>query len=337
MRKNILYIGNKLSGHGYTPTNIETLGSQLEEDFMIFYASGIKNPYFRMIEMLGKILLYHKKISYLLIDTYSTRSFWYALSCSILARLLRIKYIPILHGGNLPERLKKNPNFSRMIFQHSFRNISPSFYLKQAFGEQGYQVSLIPNNIEIHNYPYKERNSFKAKLLWVRSFEKGYNPRMAIQVLKLLVDDHPEAELCMVGPDKDGSLQDCRDLAKELAINHKVRFTGRLSKKEWTQMSEQYDLFISTTNFDNTPVSLMEAMALGLPVISTNVGGVPFLVEDGKTGLLVKKNDPEQMSQKIDHLLRNPDKAVEIAQNARKKMEKFDWNQIRNQWFSLLQ
>ena len=80
----------------------------------------------------------------------------------------------------------------------------------------------------------------------------------------------------MVGPDKDGSLEKTKQYAKEKGVLHRVRFTGGLSKTEWIELSKDYNIFINTTNVDNTPVSVMEAMALGFPVISTNVGGVPF-------------------------------------------------------------
>ncbi len=332
-----MYIGNKLSSHGYTPTSIETLGSLLQKDFIIYYASSRKNPYLRMIEMMGKILYFQKKVTFLLIDTYSTRSFWYALCCSMLAKILGIQYVPILHGGNLPERLEKNPYCSNLIFRHSYRNISPSSYLKQAFEKKGYAVTLIPNNLEIQNYPYSKRTQLRPKLLWVRSFDAGYNPTMAVRVLKRLSQYYPNAELCMVGPEKDGSLQSCQNLARELNVDHKVSFTGRLPKTEWIRLSQNYDVFISTTRVDNTPVSLMEAMALGLPVVSTNVGGVPYLIKDGKTGLLVETDDIQMMCQKVIHLIRNPKMASVMAQNARKKVESFDWKKIKHHWFQLLQ
>ncbi len=337
MNKKILYIGNQLSTHGYTPTNIDTLGPLLEERYILYYASNRKHPFRRMGEMLYKIITYQNKVSYVIIDTYSTRSFWYAVCCAILCRLLKIKYIPILHGGNLPYRLKTNPVSSREIFSHPYQNVSPSAYLKQEFEKAGYPVQMIPNTIEVDKYPFKKRAVIHPKLLWVRSFASIYNPQMALQVLKLIKDQFPEAEMTMVGPEKDGSLKQCKDLTKKMKLDHKIHFTGRLSKQEWINLSEKYDVFISTTNFDNTPISLIEAMALGLPVLSTNAGGVSYLIEDGVTGLLTEKNNPREMANKIIGLIKNPDKAYQMTANARKKAEQFDWNVLKHQWFKLLQ
>jgi len=79
----------------------------------------------------------------------------------------------------------------------------------------------------------------------------------------------------MVGPDKDSSLGEAKDLAKQLGVAESVTFTGVLPKAQWHQLSEKFDIFINTTNIDNMPVSIIEAMALGLPIVSTNAGGLP--------------------------------------------------------------
>jgi len=173
-------------------------------------------------------------------------------------------------------------------------------------------------------------------LLWVRAFDATYNPQMAIHVLHLLSDKYPQAALCMVGPDKDGSMNSCRQLAQELGIADRVQFTGRLTKREWIGLSSDYDLFINTTNFDNTPVSVIEAMALGLPVVSTNVGGVPYLIANNVDGVLVESGDVEKMIEKILFLIENSNQAMLIASKARQKAEQFDWNHVKSEWFELL-
>jgi L-malate glycosyltransferase len=120
MKKKILYLGNKLSKHGINQTTIETLGESLQnEGFEIFMYSSKKNSVLRLLDMLFAILK-HKNSDYVLIDTYSTTAFWFAFSCSQLARLLKIKYIPILHGGNLPNRLQSNPRICNLIFKNIF-------------------------------------------------------------------------------------------------------------------------------------------------------------------------------------------------------------------------
>src|SRR5690554_2834985 len=336
MKRTLLYIGNKLSKHGYTPTSIETLGLFFEkEGYTLLYASDKKNQLHRFLDMGWSVFKNRKKADYVLIDNYSTSSFWYAFMVSQLCRLLRLKYIPILHGGNLPHRLEQNPRFCQMIFNHSYKNVAPSHYLMDAFAKRNYpNLIFIPNTIEIKNYPFFNREIKTPKLLWVRSFAWLYNPKMAVDVLKELQKQYHDAELCMVGPDKDGSLEATRQYAKEQGV--KVKFTGRLSKPEWIKLSEEYNIFINTTNFDNTPVSVIEALCLGLPVITTNVGGIPFLLKNQENALLVNKEDTKAMVSATETLINNPELKDAIVKNALDLAKTFDWNVVKEQWRKLL-
>ena len=334
--KNLLYIGNKLSKHGVTSTTIETLGPLLErEGFTIAYASSQKNKLLRLVTMLWSILQ-NRKVAYVLIDTYSTTNFWYAFATSQLCRLLRLKYIPILHGGNLPCRLRKNPKICKLIFKKAHINITPSHYLYKEFKTEGYtNLTYIPNTINLKEYPFLARKNARPKLLWVRSFAEIYNPLMAVAVLAELQKKHPEATLCMVGPDKDGSLLETQKKAKALGVE--ILFTGKLSKSEWIALSEDYDIFINTTHFDNMPVSVVEAMSLGLAVVTTNVGGIPFLLENGTDALLVADNAVEEMVDQIQKLIDCPNLFLELTANARTKAADFDWEIIKEMWFKILQ
>ncbi|WP_371683018.1 glycosyltransferase family 4 protein [Flavobacterium sp. H122] len=336
MGKKILYIGNQLSGKGRNVSTIDTLGSQLrEEGFRMVTASSKQNMMWRMLDMLYAVVQYRKEASFVLIDTYSTSAFWYAFFTSQLCRLFGLKYIPILHGGNLPYRVKNNPWLSRLIFKNAYRSVAPSNYLKYEFESAGYNnIVHIPNTIELQNYLYKERKDIQPKLLWVRAFAGIYNPKMAIDVLNKLRKNYPEAELCMVGPDKDGSLEKTKNYAQSLDL--KVTFTGGLSKQEWILLSQKYDVFINTTHFDNTPVSVIEAMALGLPVVSTNVGGIPFLLDVGNDSFLVNDNDLEMMVVKIEFLMKNPDEVSRLTGNALQKAKHFDWHHVKKDWLALL-
>lgn len=324
-----------MSRHGATPTTIEILGPLLEQEgYSVQYSSSQKNQFLRLFGMLWSVFQ-NKTADYVLIDTYSTANFWYAFAASQLCRFFKIKYIPILHGGNLSFRLKNNPVACKMIFKYSFENVSPSLFLIDVFRAKGYDnVTYIPNAIELENYPFLERKKAMSALLWVRSFAKIYNPVMAVEVFASLKQKYPEAKLCMVGPDKDGSLLEARQRAEDLDVD--VLFTGRLSKPDWIDLSRHYSIFINTTHFDNMPVSVIEAMSLGLAVVSTDVGGIPFLAENGKDSLLVPDNDIDKMVKAIDRLLENFNLYSEITSNARKKSEQFKWQDVKLKWLTIL-
>ncbi|MFD1095259.1 glycosyltransferase family 4 protein [Salegentibacter chungangensis] len=337
MTKRILYIGNDLQINSFTATYISFFSKVLKrEGYRVKTASTRNNKGLRLMEMLGLIVRFHKSTDVVLIDTYGAMNFYYAYLVAKTCQFYNLEYIPILHGGNLPERLEASGKFSKSLFGKAKMNVAPSLFLYEIFKGAGFDnIKLIPNSIEIDNYPFKERKKFSPRLLWVRRFQKRYNPMLALKVLQKLTKEYPNASLCMVGPDKDGSMKACKTFAKKHSLD--VKFTGKLKKKEWAELSEDYDFFINTTTIDNTPISVIEAMSLGLAVVSTNVGGMPVLIENNKDGILVPENDAGKMTEAIIRLLEHPEETAEICHNARKKVEKFAWQLVREDWNRLLE
>ena len=95
-------------------------------------------------------------------------------------------------------------------------------------------------------------------------------------------------------------------------------------------------MFINTTHFDNTPISVIESMALGLPVISTNVGGIPYLLKHDYNALLVNDNDVEDMTNQIIRLMKEPKLSTTLSENGKQLIKNFDWDIVKNQWIELL-
>tara|TARA_B100000927_G_scaffold273303_1_gene251605 strand:+ start:743 stop:1759 length:1017 start_codon:yes stop_codon:yes gene_type:complete len=335
--KNILYIGNKLSSSGNTIGGIETLGAQFESiGFKVLYAGKYKNKFLRLYDMLSSIFLKRKHFDYVVIDTYSSVAFWYAFFSALLCQIFKKKYIHILRGGSLPSRIKKSQFFSDIMFKKSYLNIAVSNYLYEAFKRYSINTVVIPNNINLRRYNFKKRLKFNPKILWVRSFMYQYNPNMAANVIKELIKDYPNVELCMVGPERDKSLDDFKTYSNDLNVSKNIKITGLLSKEEWHKLSSNYDIFINTTNVDNTPISVIECMALGLPIVSTNVGGIPYLLENNFDSILVSKNDFSSMAFAIKRIIENSDFSKRLCLNARKKVERFDWENVKESWVKIL-
>ncbi|MDT0688582.1 glycosyltransferase family 4 protein [Salegentibacter sp. F188] len=336
MKKRILYIGNDLRVNSFTATYISFFSKMLKkEGYIVKTASTRNNKGLRLIEMLGMVAKYRKTTDVVLIDTYGAMNFYYAYLVAKTCQYYSLEYIPILHGGNLPERLEDSMSYSKSLFGKAKVNVAPSRFLYDIFKAKGFDnTEIVPNSIELENYPFKERTEFKPKLLWVRRFQKRYNPLLAIKVLTELLREYPDAELCMVGPEKDGSMKTCKSYVRKHSLP--VRFTGKLKKKEWAKLSSDYDFFINTTTIDNTPISVIEAMSLGLPVVSTNVGGMPALIEDEKDGILVSENDKKAMAEAISELIQDTQKTKEICKEARKKVENFGWETVKEDWNRVL-
>ncbi len=333
--KRILYIGSNLTEKSNYHSSYYVLSALLEsEGFKVIRSSSKKNKILRLFDMMVSTLF--KKYDVVLIDTFSSQNFYYALITSQIARLRRKPYLPILRGGNLPQRIDQNPKLAQYIFRYSMINVAPSGYLEYEFEARDYATVFIPNILNVEKFKYKQREQIKPKLLWVRAFAHFYNPNMAIHALHKLKNEYPNAELCMVGPKKDNSWEEAHTLVNALGLEQSVKFTGVMKREDWTKLSEDYDIFISTTTIDNTPVSVMEAVALGLPVLSTNVGGVPYLVSDEHEALLVDSGNVDAMVKAVKRLLTSPELVTRLTTNAKHKVDQFDWSVVRHQWLKLL-
>ena len=333
--KNVLYVGNALSKTGRTVTTIETLGAHLKELCRIKIASQKANKFLRLLDMMQLVIKNRSQTDLVLIDTYSTLNFYYAYIISKLCIAFKIDYIPILHGGNLEKRLVESRKMGMGIFNNAKCLVAPSNFLKSKFETHGYNnVVYIPNCIAIENYNFQNRKIETIKMLWVRSFSSIYNPKLAVLILEGLILKGYDATLTMVGPDVDGSLSEVRKLAKDKNLN--VNFTGKLSKQEWIALSKNHNVFLNTTNYDNMPVSVIEAMALGLPIVSTNVGGLPYLISNEEEGVLVEPNAVEAMVKAILRIKKDKVLRYNMVENARLKAESFDWNAIKPKWNAVL-
>ena len=336
MTKKIIYIDNFLTKHGYTPTIGATIANLLtNEGFTVVKTSSVKNKLLRLVDMLYT-LFKNRKNSVALITVYSGSAFYFAYACAWLCRLLHIEYIPCLHGGNLPQRIKNSPKLCEKLFRNSKINVAVSGYLENAVKQNTWNVTVIPNPINIQNYPFTERVSTNLKIFWLRSFHEIYNPLLAVELIYELKKKYSFVSLTMVGPDKDGSLEVCKKRVAELNLQDNIVFTGLLSLQEWVALSTSHDLFLNTTNFDNLPVSLIEAMALGFPVITTNAGGIPYLIEQNINGILVPTNNVQTMLDTVEALYQNPSITNQLSIQARKTAEQYDWSNIKLQWKKIL-
>jgi len=152
-----------------------------------------------------------------------------------------------------------------------------------------------------------------------------------------LLPMRPEAHLTMAGLDKrDGSLSRTQAFIRENKLEQRVNILGPIEKKDVPTALQKADIFLNTSRIDNTPVSVLEAMANGLCVVSTNVGGMPFMLDDGKDSLLVAPDQSKDMARAVTRLIAEPVLAERISRNARVKAEKWDWAQILPRWQSLL-
>ena len=338
-KKPLLIVGTFLSAHAGKRSVCEDLAEKLSQSGRkVLTTSQALNPLARLLDMAWTVLSARNTFQIAQVDLYSGRAFVWAEVVCFLLTWLHKPFVLTLHGGSLPEFARRWPRRTRRLLNAAAKVTAPSHYLLSALQPYRSDIQLLPNPIQVDEFTYRPRTSATPKLVWVRSFHNVYNPTLAPKAIAKLKTRYPNIRLWMVGSDKgDGSLQATQAMARSLNVADAIEFPGGVPKGEISQWLNKGDIFINTTHVDNTPVSVVEAMACGLCVISTNVGGIPHLLRDEHDALLVEPDNPTAMADAIHRILASPQFASMLSLNARNRAILLDWSSILPQWDALFQ
>lgn len=334
----LLLVANFLSATNGSHSVMEELAERMRSATeKLVCVSQYRSGLVRGLHMVSTALLRRKDYDAAVIDLYSGRAFLWGEVTAKLLNALDCPFIFVLRGGGLPDFAKRSPQrVAACLNKASIVTVPSPFLLEQMRPYHG-TMTLLPNPLDIQRYEFQLREKLRPNLMWLRSLHETYNPTLAVKVLAELLLEFPEMELTIVGPDKgDGSWQRVQQVAKDLGVTNRLNMPGGIAKCDVPIWLNRGDIFLNTTNVDNTPVSVLEAMACGLCVVSTNVGGVPYLVEHEKDALLVPPNDVTAMAQSVRRLLTEPQLAEQLSINARQKAAAFDWSVVMPQWESVL-
>ncbi len=334
----VLLIGNFLSRTKGTYSVCEDLADHLRDaGWDVLTVSKIPYRLPRFIDMLTTVWRKRDEYEVAQVDVYSGRAFLWAEAVSWMLRLLHKPYILTLHGGNLPSFSEKRQARVRHLLSAAAAVTSPSRYLYEQMAGFRPDCLIQPNPLNINNYQFRLRKKPNPYLIWLRAFHGMYNPTMAASVLAQLNKEFRDVYLTMLGPDKeDGSFNAAREVASDLGVHDRIILPGSVTKSAVSHWLNTGDIFLNTTNVDNTPISVLEAMACGLCVVSTNVGGVPYLLKHEHNALLVPPDSPEAMTMAVRRILTEPGLAARLSRNARLEAENFDWSAILPKWEKLL-
>lgn len=334
----VLLLGNFLSGQDGRRTYAEDLASRLESaGLKVLCSSRIMLQPVRLADMMLTALGARGRYRVAIVDVYSGRAFLWAEAATLAARTAGRRIVLALHGGGLPEFAARHPSRVARLLGAADAVVAPSAYLRNALLAFRPDIRLVPNAIDPSAYPFRERRHALPRLVWLRAFHRIYQPEGAVRVLADLRRTHPDATLTMYGADKDGSLYSTRRLAEELGVADAVRFMGAVPKHRVGEALATADIFLNTARIDNMPVSVIEAMACGLCVVSTNVGGVPHLVKHGVDGLLVSPDRPEEMAEAVRRILADGVLSSQLSLAARERAGQFSWERVLPRWLELLE
>ncbi len=296
------------------------------------HASIIRGP-----ELLWTTIARRSKYDVAVLDVYSGRTFMWSEIAAAALRAARRPFVLVLRGGGLPGFAARHPARVRRCLGLATVVAAPSRFLLERMHAYRRDMQLLPNPVDLERCTFRARTSARPALVWLRAFRQFYNPSMAPAVVAELRTDVPDVQLIMIGPDAgDGSWTDTERTARDRGVADRVAMPGGVPKRDVPAWLQRGDIFLNTTNADNTPVSVLEAMACGLCVVSTDVGGIPYLIEHEKEGLLVPPRDPTAMAAAVRRLLREPALAAHLSHHARKKAEQFGWPDILSAWRGLM-
>lgn len=334
----VLMVSNFLAPKHGSRAVQQDIRERLEaQGYSITAASSYRSGLARGSHMVLAALTRRGSYDIALVDVYSNRAFRWAEAVSRTLVLLKKPFVFVLHGGNLPHFAARAPERVSRCLNRAAAVVAPSRYLQEQMRPYHAGIGLIPNGVNLGRYSFRQRRECAPRLMWLRALHHTYNPAMAVRVVAGLATQFPDAHVTLVGPDKmDGAETEVRRLADELGVSGRVSLPGAVEKDDVPLWMAKGDIFLNTTNTDNTPVSVLEAMACGLPVVSTNAGGLPYLLEDGHDALLVPSGDDRGMAEAVRRLLMDPELAARLSTNAREKVEGFDWSAVIPQWKQVL-
>lgn len=325
---------------GRNPSSVITQGERLTELFRragypVIAVSEFANRYARLGDILVSLLRYRRDYDVAILQLFSGRSFVVEDLASAVVHQSQRSLIMVLRGGGMPVFMSDRPRWTRRVLARADHLVAPSKFLARSIAPLGFCATVIPNIIELGAYRVRHRRRVSPRLLWMRSFHEIYNPYLAIRVLAILKPRFPDATLVMAGPDL-GLEAGSRRLVSELGLDQAVRFTGFLNAARKAEEFDAADIYLNTNKIDNMPVSVIEAGASGLPVVATRVGGVPDLLTDGETALLVPDDDERSMSQAVLRLLEDPDLAARLSVNGRTLAETCAAERVMPVWERLI-
>jgi glycosyltransferase involved in cell wall biosynthesis len=247
----------------------------------------------------------------------------------IAARLAGRPVVLHYHSGEADDHLANWGALVHPWLRLADEIVVPSAYLQDVFARHGYPSRVIRNALDVSAFPYRERIALQPHLLSVRNLETHYGVDQTLRAFALVKTKWPQATLTVAG--YGSQEQNLRALAASLDLRD-VRFVGRVEPSQLPRLYDEADIFVNASTIDNQPVSILEALACGLPVVSTPIGDIPTMLRHGEAGLLVPPGDPDAIATAVDTLLTDRPRVEAVTRAGCAEVERYNWANVRDEW-----
>lgn len=250
------------------------------------------------------------------------------------AKLFGRKTILHYHTGEAEEHLKNWKMTAKPTMKRFDEIIVPSQFLVDVFAKFDLKAKAIFNFVEGEKFAFRERKSLKPVFLSNRNFEAHYRVEDVLRAFRLIQNRFSEARLLIAGCGSEE--KKLKKLAGELKLEN-TEFLGRIENSEMPKVYDRADVYLNSSIVDNMPLSIIEAFSCGLPVVSTNAGGIPYICENGETALLVGKKDYETLAREAIRLLEDGALAEKIIGKAHAECVKYSQENVCGRWLEIYQ
>ena len=245
-----------------------------------------------------------------------------------IARRRKKRILIHYHSGEALDHLQRS-RMARKILKRADALVVPSEYLADVFRKFDIPGKAIANVVDLKQFSFRPRTPLRPRLVCSRGFHRYYAVDDVVRAFGAIRKEHPDAVLYLLGA---GQCEpEIRRLVQSLGVSG-VEFTGSVAHGRIGSLYEKADIFINASRIDNMPVSILEAFASGTPVVTTAAGGIPYIVEHERTGLLSECGDWQSLADNVLRLLRDPALAALLASNARAELQRYTWESVRGQW-----
>jgi glycosyltransferase involved in cell wall biosynthesis len=249
-----------------------------------------------------------------------------------IARLRGTSVIVNYRGGEAERFLSTAPAWVPSTLRSADACIVPSGFLEAVMARFGVPTAVIPNVVDLSRFHPREgaRPDGGRHVIVTRNLEAIYAIDDALRAFQRVAARLSGVRMTVAGegPERGRLIE----LVREFGIEDRVAFPGRLSRDAMAELYRSADVMLNPSTVDNMPNSLLEAYASGVPVVSTNVGGIPFIASDGDTALLVTAGDVEAMAGRVISVLTDAPLAERLARNGLDEARRYTWGQVGPQW-----
>ena len=259
---------------------------------------------------------------------------WHLLAAPalVIARLRGVPVIVNYRGGLADEFLSKAPPFVPALLRGAALRVTPSAFLLRVFARHGLQAEVIPNIIDLSRFSPRTPVAFGTAphLVVTRNLEPIYDIPTALKAFAQVRARFPGARMTVAGTGPDAAA--LQALARSLGVADVVVFAGRIANADIGRLYAQADLMLNPSTADNMPISILEALASGVPVVSTDAGGIPDLVQHERTALLVPVGGAQAMAAQAMRVLGDADLRARLCQAGAADVRRYAWAQVRDLW-----